>query len=150
MNTRIQDNGTLIYDFLDEVLVRCPSCSGKATVTKKKAGIDIEARLTCTNCGANKIEKKNGHWITVENDGVFGYPVWLQTDCCGETLYALNHDHLQFLEGYVFAKIRERRIEVKDGFYYRNRTLESRLPKWIKSAKNRDRILKAIEILKKK
>ena len=150
MNTHKKDNGTRIHDFIDKVLVQCPSCSSKAIVTKRNVDIIIESRFTCTNCGMNKTEENKEYCITIENDGVFGYPVWLQTDCCGETLYALNYEHLEFLEEYVTAKIRERRIEKKEEFYYRNRTLESRLPQWIKSAKNRKLILKAIENLKKK
>ncbi len=76
-------------------------------------------------------------------DWYFQEPLWLQTECCGETLWAYNEKHLEFIENYVAAKLRAR-------IPNQNRSLASRLPKWIKSAKNRDEILKAIGKLKEK
>ena len=118
--------------------------SSEVVSLAKKAELDFISEPMLGNLTSNGIN------VQFSTKFVFGYPVWLQSDCCGETLYALNYEHLQFLEDYVSAKIRERGIENKEEFYYRNRTLESRLPQWIKSAKNRERILKTIENLKKK
>lgn len=47
------------------------------------------------------------------------------------------------LEGYVGAKLRERTNKGRSSFL-------SKLPKWIKSAKNREEILKGIAKLKEK
>jgi hypothetical protein len=65
-----------------------------------------------------------------------GLPLWLQTDFRGRLLWAVNEPHLDFLERYVAAGIREQ----SPG----NSTLASRLPAWIKSAKHRPALLRAL------
>jgi hypothetical protein len=55
-------------------------------------------------------------------------------------LWAYNAEHLNFLRRYVSAELRERLV-------MRNTSLASRLPKWIKSAKNRDAALKGLDRL---
>jgi hypothetical protein len=72
-------------------------------------------------------------------------PLWLQTDCCGHTLWSYNDKHLSFIEAYVSAELRERSA---DEYGWSNRSLASRLPQWIKSGKHRDQILKAISKMK--
>lgn len=66
-----------------------------------------------------------------------GLELWLQAPCKGETLWAYHEAHLDYLERYVAAGIRE---QVPN----RNGSLASRLPAWIKSAKNRDDVLRAL------
>ena len=41
-------------------------------------------------------------------DHFFGLPLWLQTSCCGQVLWAYNEAHLNFLESYVQSRLRER------------------------------------------
>ncbi len=65
----------------------------------------------------------------------------LQTSCVGETLWAYNSRHLDFLTGYVAATIRERSANT-------NSTMASRLPKLLKVAQNRRAVLQAIEALR--
>lgn len=72
-------------------------------------------------------------------------PLWLQMPCNGHTLWAYNLKHLSFIEAYVTATDRRRS---KDEYGWSNRSLASRLPQWIRSSKNRDAILKAIQSLK--
>jgi hypothetical protein len=79
-------------------------------------------------------------------DPVFGLPLWLATPCCGEVLWAFNARHLEALEAYGLARLRERRRDADHG--WSNATFTSRLPKWIKSAKNRDEVEKALRHLK--
>lgn len=76
-------------------------------------------------------------------DWYFRLPLWLQIECCGETLWAYNEKHLEFIERYVAAKLRVRTPNT-------NKSLASRLPQWIKSAKNRNEVLRACEKLKAK
>lgn len=58
-------------------------------------------------------------------------------------LWAYNSDHLAFLRGYVEADLREREPNA-------NASLASRLPKWLKSAKNRESVLRAVKRLETK
>lgn len=156
---------TLIYDFLTNILVECPSCKGKAVV--KMFGIrptdeeEEKVSLTCTSCGYNRrlVDKEapvlmvtsrnviRGRVMRIGGmiDPYFSIPVYLKADCCNYTLWAYNYEHLEFLRQHVDAKLRERNtVET------RNKSLGSRLPRWMTSKKNRAAVLKAIEQLKNK
>ena len=71
--------------------------------------------------------------------------LWLSVPCCGETLWAYNRAHLAEIRAYVEAGLRERATGEVNSL--RNSTMISRLPKWLKSRKNRAAILKAIDRL---
>lgn len=69
----------------------------------------------------------------------FGAALWLETECCGgNRLWALNESHLEYLANYV-AKTRRKHE-------FPNFTFK--LPKWMKLAKNRDEVLRAIDRLR--
>jgi hypothetical protein len=93
-------------------------------------------RLRCSGCGAESdaplrwapLPPGEGH------DGLTGLPLWLRAPCRGHTLWALNGEHLAWLRDYVGATLRER-------IPRRNATLASRLPTWIKLARNREEVL---------
>lgn len=68
-------------------------------------------------------------------DWYFHLPLWLQTPCCGEVLWAFNPARLGFIEEFVRAEIRGSRG---------NETLASRLPGWIKSGSNREVVLRCV------
>ncbi len=142
---RFKDTREGIYSFQNEFMVRCPFCDSCAIVRCiAPDNVDSFAprRFSCTACGSSKkwSEKKIERWYTVDDH--FHYPLWLQTSCCGETLSAYNLRHLEFIEAFVRAKLRERKPHELYG--WSNQSLFSRLPKWIQSGKNREEILKAI------
>ena len=84
-------------------------------------------------------------------DWYFHYPVWLATSCCGETLWAYNEEHLDYLENYVSAALRERASATRMAeARIRNSSLASRLPGWLTAAKNRKGILAAIAKLRQR
>ena len=131
----------------DPTLVYCPKCRSKAIVTLH----NNEARLSCPSCSYNQAklaEQRTFYW-GAENptDSYFGVDLWLQTDCAGESLWAFNKRHLEYLEDFVSAKHRQRNPRSDT---WMNSSLASRLPKWLKAAKNRGQILKAIAVLKVK
>jgi DNA-directed RNA polymerase subunit RPC12/RpoP len=154
-----------VYDFIKDILVVCPSCSGKALVIASEHPFQqsnkLEIKLICPDCGHNrKLEEKQdvvlfadapkkitGSHIIIGDaiDPYFHLPLWLMADCCGNTLWAYNLEHLEFLKQHVAAGLRERNTQVKA-----NKSLGSRLPKWMTAAKNRETVLKAIDLLKKK
>ena len=147
---RFKDTREDIYWFQNKYLVRCPFCDSCAIVRCiDPDNVDSFAprRFSCTACGSSKkwSEKKIERWYTV--DDYFHYPLWLETSCCGETLWAYNLRHLQFIEAFVRAKLRERKPHELYG--RSNQSLFSRLPKWIPSGKNREEILKAIAKIRK-
>ncbi|MFD0680347.1 MULTISPECIES: hypothetical protein [unclassified Paenibacillus] len=72
-----------------------------------------------------------------------GLNLWLRTGCCGQVLWAYNKEHFAFLDNYINSSLRER-------IPYMNQSLASRLPEWIKSAKNRQELSKGIDKLRSK
>jgi hypothetical protein len=64
---------------------------------------------------------------------------------CAESRHGLpvafNEAHLDYLESYVRDPLRREAVE-PGGF--RNRSIASRLPRWVKAAGNRDEVLKLI------
>ncbi|GLQ32006.1 hypothetical protein [Litoribrevibacter albus] len=133
----------------DPILVVCPKCKSKAAIIPAN---ESEYKATCFQCGFNELKKANHkqfNWYSDNpTDGVFGFDLWLRTECNGNSLWAFNKEHLNFLNDYVSAHLRERSKDEKWG--WSNSSLASRLPKWIKSAKNRESILKSITVLKSK
>jgi hypothetical protein len=152
---RFLDSGQTVYGLQSEILVACPKCQSCArilTVDSENTDLFSPRRLTCFHCGhSRKWEQKliQFQWyIAPVVDGYFREPLWLQTSCGNEILWAFNLKHLELIENYVTAKLRER-WKTED-YGWQNKTLVSRLPKWISSAKNRDIVLKSIQKLKDK
>src|SRR5215203_4572804 len=151
-NKRFLDTGTRIYDFYEEFLVVCPKCARLAKVVIDEAEFAklpkrkllkfrnrffAPRRLICLN-GLHRDFWKGNQILTGGNvDWYFRLPLWLEISCCGTTLWAYNQQHLEMLESYVSAKLRARTVKGRS-------SVLSKLPKWIKSAKNRAEILRAI------
>jgi hypothetical protein len=130
--SRFKDNGETMFDFFDCVLVVCPRCSHCASITGNP--YKTNPKLVCKMCGLTGNLLIASYGDSAEYCGV---SLWLKTGCCGNTLWAYNKEHLDFLESYVSASIRERVPNI-------NQSMASRLPNWIKSSKNRESILKGI------
>ena len=148
---RFTDPRLTLDAFRDEVLVRCPRCNACATVRladPTRTDLFAPRRFSCLACGATKdwAGKEIGSSGESPVDDFFHYPLWLQIPCCGHTLWAYNLRHLDFLEAFVAAKLRERQPDEQAG--WSNRSLFSRLPRWMRSRKNREVILKSIEKLR--
>jgi hypothetical protein len=151
---------TYITDFIQEIYIRCPQCEHKALV--RSDGMHaFAAKLTCTSCGLNKkwvAESRSNpkkfytpHAVEHESivlgapvDCFFRQPLWYRTDCCGEELYAYNPEHLTFLRTFIGDKLRERQ---QGDTGWSNGSLQSRLPVWMLSSKNRDAVLNSIDQL---
>lgn len=137
--------------FADETLVVCPRCEGPALAKRiDPAKIDTAAprRLVCRRCGHMQ-ERAGRVRVGAERlgrDPVFGLPLWLATPCCGEVLWAFNARHLEALEAYALAQLRERRRDSDHG--WSNAAFTSRLPAWIKSAKHREEVAKGLARLR--
>ncbi len=69
---------------------------------------------------------------------VFGLKLCLVANTRLGNIYLHNPEHLQELKSYIQADLRERTQNTGNSSYY------SRLPAWIKSARNRKEILKAL------
>ena len=141
---RFQDENLIASDFYKEVLVVCPSCTKKAT-----AIVDFdtcEAKLFCSHCGCNKKSttkfRENSNLITAAHI-YFNAELWLLTSFKNDFFYAYNNSHLEYLERYISAALREH----KDRTHF---TILEKLPKFYHEAKNRESLLKIIAKLKNK
>jgi hypothetical protein len=156
MPQRFRADHSILDDFADEVLVVCPACGRQAVVRLRAleetaqagpARADFEARLTCIHCGRNDRETAFVRSINGAADPVFGHPVWLSTPCCGQTLWAYSARHLDALEAFVSAKLRERRADPVSG--WRNQSWVSRMPRWLSASTNREEVLRCIGRLRR-
>lgn len=142
---RFSDPQLALDSFCDEILVVCPGCGACARVlplSEKTLPPTTFSprRLTCARCGHNKEWRGKRIERSADRDArdeYFRQPLWLQASCVGHTLWAYNHRHLQLLEDFVAATLRESSNANHHG-------LITRLPAWIKAANHRDPILAAI------
>lgn len=157
---RFRDYDTALSNFEREVWVSCPQCQQAArSLCFDQA---VSWRVTCTHCAYSKTASRRASqrrpmpWWRTDwwgeyrqqagaIDPLFGLPLWLQTPCCGHVLWAYNADHLDFLEGYIAATIRERQ-----GGKGNHHGIAVRLPRWMKLAKHRPELLKAIQKLQQR
>jgi hypothetical protein len=146
---RFVDDRRWLGDFADEFLVVCPDCDACARVTPRlpeQSRAEHALRLVCGASGRIR-EWKPGDTVSARGpDQHFHLRLWLTIPCCGEVLWAHNWRHLQFIEEYVGAVLRESTRDPKYG--WSNKSLANRLPRWMKLARNREEILKAIAKLR--
>jgi hypothetical protein len=139
---RFQDENLLLSDFYNDVWVVCPACA-KMAICKTFEDIK-KARLFCINCGHNKEFStslgKNGS-ISGAAHQFFRAELWLKAPFKNDLFYAFNDKHLDYLERYIGANLRENKAR-------QHFTLLEKLPKFYHEAKNREALLKIISKLK--
>jgi hypothetical protein len=143
---RCYDTRDCLCAFSDPILVRCSRCGHPGSLLLKAGDREShrwqsKRRFACEKC-AYAFEwapRTIVHSVRDWNDRL---PLLLQIPCCGEVLWAFNEEHLTFLNNYASALLRER-IGIS------NASLASRLPQWMKSAKNRRAVLRGIGRLQK-
>lgn len=140
---RFQDENLNLSYFYQEVSVICPSCAKKAIAKVNQE--TKTARLFCLHCDYNKETTtaiKNGSINTAANH-YFKAELWLKASFKKEVFWAFNAEHLEYLERYISATLREHKA--RTGF-----TLLEKLPKFYHEAKNREDLLKIITKLRNK
>jgi DNA-directed RNA polymerase subunit RPC12/RpoP len=148
-------------EFMTEISVECPRCGSKALVISCYSSI-WKASFICPSCSSRRIWAGDStSFVTAHSnyaqyegilsgppvDSFFRYPLWYQSEYKGEVLYAYNLAHLNWLKQYLGARLRER-MQTAHG--WSNQSLQSRLPQWMLTAKNRASIIKKILDLEKK
>jgi hypothetical protein len=154
MPRRFRDAGESVYSFGDTFLVRCPRCERRAEVAplpvastseSRAVGLFAPRRCVCAQCGYVKDWQGKKVSVGAARDWYFGYPLWLQTSCCGETLWAFNEPHVRFLEEFVSAELRERAPQWR---HSTRLTYASRLPRWVQLGANREDVLRGLARLR--
>lgn len=108
---RFHDDGTTLGSFAGLVLVECPRCQKDARITHKTSHEprQCHSQLTCGHRGCSRSNLPDTRESTQPSLGLFmGHRLWLRTRACGQYLWALNETHLDYLERYIAAELRER------------------------------------------
>ena len=132
---------------MDRILVDCPACGGLAVIAldedKGTQAIGWASdrhhaarRLTCTRCGHARREG----WQALADPNM-GLALRLRAESRHGMLAAYNEAHLDYIEAYVRDPLRREAVEPGG---IRNQSIASRLPRWVKAAKNRAEVLKLI------
>src|SRR5262245_38421645 len=103
MQRRFSDEGKSIYCFMGNALVRCPRCGKCASV---KGKLREPGRLTCVHCTLVEDRGPFRFHVRTADVRVFDLPLWLQRPCCNYVLWALNWQHLAFLENFIGVTVR--------------------------------------------
>ena len=111
------------------VLVTCEKCGQCATLLeftfpRSQKSIQQLGNCSCLHCGHQWSAQAGADFFT-------NGPLWLKMPCHKHVLWALNREHLGFLEQFITADLREERMEEKS-----SRRLSSALPRWMLSGKN--------------
>ena len=148
LENRFTDQNKRLSDFQNEVWVHCPQCQKQAFA--RRFAETKSARLTCSHCGYHKEETTQmpyKHGATYElvqaAHAYFDAQLWFKVPFKNDVFWAYNLEHLNYLEAYIAAKLREH----QDRTHF---TLLEKLPKFYHEAKNRAPLLKLIEKLKEK
>jgi hypothetical protein len=125
------------------ILVTCEKCGQCATLLKflfprqpKQAW--RFGQCSCLHCGHQWMAQAGFHFYTRG-------PLWLKMSCCGNVLWILNREHLEFMEQFIGAGLREERMEGLS-----SRRLSSALPRWMLAAKNRKDVVRCLKKLREK
>jgi hypothetical protein len=162
MKQRFRDGGSPSWMWAHEVWVRCPSCAGPALVAlhpEEQAGrfstndIAKRHRLTCTRCTLARDWQRprdpSQRWGYADGRAVdpwFHLPVWLFAMLPDGPLWAYNRRHLLQIRRYIGAELRERR---PFGACVPQSMVEQ-LPGWMKSARNRAKVVAALDELERR
>ncbi|MEU8890166.1 hypothetical protein [Streptomyces sp. NPDC048442] len=156
---RHRESGVWLVRFTERLYVVCPGCGGRAVVVPRP-GLPVlkystellfrPRRLACAGCGAvaeweaaTEGRALRGADAGGTEDPFFRRPLWLQTRCAGQVLWAYNEEHVAELTAYVGAQLRER-----GGFGGSKNAMIPRLAAWLKRAENRAEVLAGLDRLR--
>jgi len=125
------------------VNANCNNCGHKIKISKIVNKKKEQVILRCDSCSeVHKFEPKVSEYKSFKQL-TDKYELWYSENYKGNYFWAYNTEHLNYIESYIKADLRERNKRT-------HVTLVERLPKFIKSAKNRESLLKMIKKIKLK
>lgn len=146
-------------DHASTVTARCTSTGEYFRAFVPDAKIHGQkVRVKCRYCKeyviGDVLDNKEQQYMVFQDirqaeDPYFRYPLYFQASYRGKTVWALNREHLQYLIDYLTADIRT----LPSDFYETHKTMRSQsdmLPAFMKTAKNRERIVKLLTRLQAK
>jgi len=145
-----QSQDTLIrYDI--SLSTYCNSCGHSLKLVKLMQKEPIaEITIVCPKCKTTEDYQPKIIRLDLSNvvnkgccDPYFGCELWLQSAFKSDVFWATNYQHLSYLKEYIQSGLRERNNRE---FF----TMVEKLPSFVKSAKNRIKLLKIIHKLEQK
>lgn len=126
------------------ILVKCEKCRRCATLRRfifltGKVPTVRFAECSCLHCG-HQWSLEAPYWFFSTG------PLWLRTSCHKNVLWILNRPHLEFMEQFIGAELREERMPLGPS----TRRLSAALPRWLISGKNRQDVVRCLKKLRKK
>ncbi len=145
----------IVYRY--DVHNKCKNCGKyyRIDITEKKKQHFPALHVACPSCGclmSGKVHKTakalygNVREINHGFEPVFGFELWFLTYLDDKPIWALNHEHLVYLINYLSATLREKPVAT----FQIMRTQADHLPTFMKTAKNRDRIIKLLKQIQQK
>ncbi len=128
---------------LHPILVACEKCGNCSTLRRfnflrTRKLIERWGDCVCLRCGHQWAARVDVKFFTAG-------PLWLKTTVHKKVLWVLNREHLDFLEQFIEADLREERMPERS-----THRLSSALPPWMLAAKNRDDVIRALKKLRKR
>lgn len=126
----------------------CPSCGRhiRVEVTDPKQQHQHQLNVTCPHCGSLTtagIDKRFAYFYQMRGnlgcDPCFGFELYFLSSFQGKPVWALNRAHLQYLISYLSADLREKPPTMA------LMGQSDLLPKFMKTAKHRERIVKLLK-----
>ncbi|MBE8724146.1 hypothetical protein [Flavobacterium hungaricum] len=121
---KVEYKSQLLNKKPDTIKLKCPVCK---EIKAFKPKIE-EIRFEFSSDGLSQTES----W--------FNAVLWYQKELGGNLFWAYNLDHIDYLQRYIQADLRERNPKVNGGG-----TMAARLPQFVKAAKNREKLLKILK-----
>lgn len=130
-----------------QISQRCQFCGGKWLQAKQKISnsghLPTVVSSVCSICHKTSSFSANTRNTTIHRPSQigttnFGLQLYLQEPTRHGLIFVYNPQHLAELKSFIEASLRERTQNTGNGAYY------SRLPAWIKSARHRKDVLKAL------
>jgi len=113
----------------------------------------------CDTLNTGKVQKINKSWYNYtryqnpKTNGILGYPLYFLDYLDDKPIWALNREHLQYLIDYIEADLREKAVVINPhtgNSFIDIKGQSYQLPKFMKLAKNREKLLKILKRLQTK
>lgn len=134
---------------------QCKACGRyyRVDITDKKKQHYHTLHVACPTCGdimsgvVHKTPLAYSYTGEIRNacEPYFGYELWFLASFDGKAIWALNQEHLAYLIDYLAADLREKPLGNS-----LTKTQADHLPTFMKTAKNRERIVKLLKDLQHK
>jgi transcription elongation factor Elf1 len=135
----VSDNTTIELS----VKANCNNCGEKIRYNEEVNEKKDQISIRCKKCKViHKFDPKVSEYKSFQ-PLIDTFGLWYNEDFKGNHFWALNDDHLEYIEEYIKADLRERNRKNRPAA-----SLAEKLPQFIKSAKNREALLKLISKMK--